>query len=265
MKRENSVILFSMVTCILGIIVMGILGTIMQSFGVTEREADIVSRVMVSVVIIIVTWKMGLFNRSEYKLNNLGKNIGISWVIFLVQAMLLAMVLYDTGWEFKSISVKTIVLMITSNMAIGLFEEVLMRGLILNKLLSAWGHKQYGVAVAVFVSSLMFGMLHIFNYLSDSTLLIATITQIIYATFAGVFFAVLYLKTKSIWLIAFLHGLTDIISDIGVTLSKTPVGNGEITLERGLLMLVIMCPLMIWGCYNLRYFIVFHLNSTTEG
>lgn len=105
--------------------------------------------------------------------------------------------------------------------------------------------------IAVFASSLIFGMVHIVNLLSNNTLVIATSVQIIYATFAGIFFAVLYLKTKNIWLIALLHGVTDIISDVGVELAKMPVGDGEITLARGGLMLLIMCPLAIWGIVKL--------------
>ncbi|WP_198283747.1 CPBP family intramembrane glutamic endopeptidase [Clostridium cellulovorans] len=80
----------------------------------------------------------------------------------------------------------------------GLFEEVLCRGVILTVMLRKWGNSKVGIYLSVITSSLIFGTAHIANFLSNRSLLLATVTQITFAFFIGVFFATCFLRNKTI-------------------------------------------------------------------
>jgi membrane protease YdiL (CAAX protease family) len=100
----------------------------------------------------------------------------------------------------------TIVLLIFSNITVGLFEEILCRGIIFNSFL-----KNNTPIHAALISSGLFGAVHLLN-LTHSNDYIATMTQIIYATFLGILFAAIYYVTKNIWSVIFLHSALDISS-----------------------------------------------------
>ena len=91
----------------------------------------------------------------------------------------------------------------------GLFEEILVRGLVLNLLINKIGDSRQNAIKACWISSVLFGALHIFNLTSGAGI-IETVGQIIYATFVGMFFAAIYLRTKSLWAPIILHALVDI-------------------------------------------------------
>lgn len=99
----------------------------------------------------------------------------------------------------------------------GLFEEFIFRGVILNTLL-----KKFGIISAIFISSFLFGLTHLFNLFDNPDLINDTMAQVFYATFLGVFLGALYLRTKNIWLVAFYHTLYNSASDIPVIFFKIP-------------------------------------------
>lgn len=100
----------------------------------------------------------------------------------------------------------TIVLLLLSNITIGLFEEILCRGIIFNAFL-----KNNTPVCAALISSCLFGVVHLLN-LTHSNDYIGTITQVMYAMFLGMLFAAIYYVTKNIWSVIFLHSALDISS-----------------------------------------------------
>ena len=91
----------------------------------------------------------------------------------------------------------------------GLFEEVLVRGLVLNVLLNKMSDTRKSIIKACWVSSMLFGVLHLFN-LTTGAGVIETVGQVIYATFVGVFLAAIYIRTKSLWPSIILHAVIDL-------------------------------------------------------
>lgn len=86
------------------------------------------------------------------------------------------------------------VILITSVIIPAFFEELVFRGLILTNLLP------YGRAFAIVVSAVIFGAIH------------GTVTQILFATLAGVVLGWIYVETGSIWCGIFVHFINNLVS-----------------------------------------------------
>lgn len=116
------------------------------------------------------------------------------------------------------------------NIAIGCFlvgvsEELLCRGWLLNEFLEKFGNTKKGVWYSIIISGGIFGILHLGNVLTGQTWS-TTIVQALTAMAAGVFFGIIYYKTKNIWSVILLHALWDfsiILSEIIPIKSETVV------------------------------------------
>lgn len=93
-------------------------------------------------------------------------------------------------------------------LSIGLMEEFVWRGIILNRFLSAWKDKKKGIYFAVLISSLCFGLCHYMNLLAGQDFL-STTKQVISAVCMGVFLSAVYLQTNHLIFPILVHGLCD--------------------------------------------------------
>lgn len=91
-------------------------------------------------------------------------------------------------------------------LSIGLLEEYVWRGIILNVFLSAWNEKIKGIYISVLLSSVCFGLCHYMNLLSGQDF-ISTTQQVISAICMGVFLAALFLNTSRLAVPVLVHGL----------------------------------------------------------
>lgn len=136
----------------------------------------------------------------------------------------------------------------------GLFEEILCRGLVFSLIISKWGRKRSGCYMAMILSSILFGMLHFIHYFLGNASLIATISQVIYATFIGVFFAASVIRNQSIYPAIILHGIVDIAGSLG----EISVGGGinkryiTMSLEGAVICVIIALPLFLYGLFIVR-------------
>lgn len=116
------------------------------------------------------------------------------------------------------------------NLAVGCFlvgvsEELLCRGWLLNEFLEKFGNTKKGVWYSIIVSGGIFGILHLGNVLTGQTWS-TTIVQALTAMAAGIFFGIIYYKTKNIWSVILLHALWDfslLLSEIIPIKSETVV------------------------------------------
>lgn len=244
---KKQVLFVGIMSCLISLVFMGVLGGFFLKFNLSEQMADTFARIVISGGILWFTWRIGLLCKQEYEFTQFGEKLRIGWVMYIVQGLLLIMAVCDIKGEVIRPQLSTIIKLILSNMVIGFFEEVLMRGLIFKHMWRAWQDKKYGLQLAVFISSILFGIIHIINLLANPSLVVATSVQVIYAVFGGIYFSVLYIKTKNIWVPILLHGVIDIISGIANIVMKNPIGIHEISLQKGLLQLVMIAPLAIWG------------------
>ena len=87
-------------------------------------------------------------------------------------------------------------------MAVGLFEECVFRGMIFSALAGYFSNDKRGFLKTYFLSSVLFGLAHLFNGLSLNTLL-----QVAYTILTGGLFAFCFIKTKNLLCPVLVHGL----------------------------------------------------------
>lgn len=98
-------------------------------------------------------------------------------------------------------------------MSVGLYEEAFFRGIVLNGLVKVFPKSKAGLYIAVAISSLLFGLVHIDHLITLDIEILPKIgiifMQFYYPCMAGLFFATIYLKTKNIWVCMIVHGIYD--------------------------------------------------------
>ncbi len=87
-------------------------------------------------------------------------------------------------------------------LAVGLFEELVFRGVLFSVLLGMFSKDKKGFLKAYVASALVFGLAHLFNGFSLGTLL-----QVGYTVLTGGLFAFCLIKTKNIFCCALVHGV----------------------------------------------------------
>lgn len=148
--------------------------------------------------------------------------------------------------EIQLQSFGMILIYVLTMFLVGLNEEVIVRGVVLNLLLDRFSDTKNGVLGAVLISSLIFGCAHIPNVLSGVPLSSALI-QSVQATLLGVVFAAIYLRSGNLWICIILHAGMDFAG----LMASGIFGNGEMTDMIGslsLLNLVMTVPLFLVPC-----------------
>lgn len=91
---------------------------------------------------------------------------------------------------------------------VGICEEFLCRGWLLNEFLERYGDTKKGIWYSIIISGVIFGLMHVGNIFGGQSVPI-TVIQMISAAGTGILFGLIYYKTKNIWSVIFLHGLWD--------------------------------------------------------
>ena len=107
-------------------------------------------------------------------------------------------------------------------------EEMLFRGLALN-----YGRRYINDVVAVVISSVLFGCLHLAN--AGHSNINGVMVQVVYAALLGAVIALVVLKFKSVWAGAFIHF---VVNGTGQLLSFVPSDNGMENVVSYILMAV---------------------------
>lgn len=100
---------------------------------------------------------------------------------------------------------------------LGIFEEGLFRGVILQAFLVKMGKTRGGLIGAVALNGFIFGFAHILLTWFETGVdlsalgLMQALLKTLSAGMAGFFFGAIYLKTRNIWGIALVHGLSDFL------------------------------------------------------
>lgn len=157
------------------------------------------------VFVIGVCFLLGNSDNIQFHKKGIGIGILLGWP-FIADAVYGFITSY-TSLDKNSISfpgIEKIILFTLVMLFVGIFEEVLCRGIILNNMLNKWGYTKAGIIKSVLLSSLIFGLGHLANLFGYSTP-IRTLTQVIYTSLNGILFASVYLRCKNIWAVAILH------------------------------------------------------------
>ena len=92
------------------------------------------------------------------------------------------------------------------SISVGIFEELVFRGIILIELIRVFKKSKIGNFKAIVVSALIFGGIHLINIFFGGGVG-PTLLQVGYTFLMGLMWAVVYLKTRNFWIVALLHAL----------------------------------------------------------
>ncbi len=193
---------------IIGIIVIGCAVAIGQLGGQSLLEKVHISADYKSVIIGILIASLALASYitlfsfyekrqiTELKFTHFGKNAGIGFSVgFILQSLVILVIYTYGGYTVLNINPISFVL---PGFAIALtsaiFEEILFRGIIFRLT-----EEKLGSTIALVVSALIFGLLHLQNKNSSIFSAMSIAIQ------AGVLLAASYIYSKNLWLPIFLH------------------------------------------------------------
>lgn len=99
---------------------------------------------------------------------------------------------------------------------VGIFEEGLFRVISIGAFLKLFGNDKKGVFWAILISSIIFGFVHNTGFLwSGAAIGLSEVIQMVLKTIQtgmlGFLLGAIYLKTKSIWGVALIHALNDLV------------------------------------------------------
>lgn len=142
------------------------------------------------------------------------------------------------------VNVRSIINLAIYCLLIGVYEEFLCRGWLLNEFLERYGKDNKSVFLCICISGIIFGLLHSINVLSGNMSSVDVIVQVISAAASGIGFGTIYYKTKNIWSVVFLHAFWDFAIMLGETSTVTSVamsvkGSAIINLIFGILLAIV--------------------------
>lgn len=185
------------------------LGNTLNNSDIAAQTVNTLSRVLMSVFLIFIVKKLyGL--KIGFQKENLGKGIFIYGILIVFVTVFQVVSNYQTPDLTLGKAMPIILLYLLFNLAIGLFEEVLCRGVLFNAFRKYYGESRKGIYLATFISSFVFGSLHLINLIGNSGIIVATIAQVIYATLFGVLFCVIYYRSGNLLSCIILHGVFDL-------------------------------------------------------
>ncbi len=91
---------------------------------------------------------------------------------------------------------------------VGIMEELYLRGLLQNFIEKCFGKRKNASLYAIMIASTLFGVGHIFGALGQPVITI--ICKTIWAAALGVYFGVVYIRTRNLWVPIVLHTLIDL-------------------------------------------------------
>lgn len=217
----------------------------------SEYIAGIIEQTIVSVMLILLLKKIDLLEKVGYKRKS--KELWVLWPM-LPFILLNASDFLTGGIIIDKSKPLLIMLFVLVYLSTGLFEETLCRGVIFGLMNNKWGRSKGGCYLAIILSSILFGLTHFIHLILGHASFIATVTQVIYASFIGVFFCACVIRNHSIYPAIILHGIVDMAGSL-----KEIAANGGInkefrtmSVEEALVCVIIALPLFAYGLFMVR-------------
>ncbi|MEX0291288.1 MAG: CPBP family intramembrane glutamic endopeptidase [Flavobacteriaceae bacterium] len=220
---------------------------------------------------------LGPFGLDEFKAHHLGdilKNCTIIiFVLFLIKRsgclkisgvnnfiprhpMLLIVPLYFVflgpimyvvfDYEFYNIKTADVLILLTAMISVGISEEVIFRGFVLPNLIKGAPLNQ-PLIVPILLGSFLFGLLHFLNLFRADTSLPLVLSQVTYATFFGVAFGIVLLRTGSLLPLGLLHGIINFSSSWDdLPGAVEPPEIKEFVVQEAILSVIVVLPFLFY-------------------
>lgn len=129
-------------------------------------------------------------------------------ILILIISSTLALSLGQIGYyNYSPSAEKIIVEGLVYYIGVGIIEELYVRALLLNIIERLAYKTKNATLIAIIVSSVLFGLGHIFGMIGQNVLPI--VCRIIFTIMLGIIFGVIYKKTNNLWLAVVAHILVD--------------------------------------------------------
>ena len=227
---------------------MYLIGTFIKN-AIAATIVDIIFKIVMGTIAIIITKFIIKVERFSYIKK------GLLYGIFIYGAMFLAytisnLILGYSGMDRTFMeALPYIILFLFICIGIGFVEEIIFRGLILNVINKLFVNSKHRDLWAIILSSVIFGLCHLFNLIATPNMVISTITQVLYATIIGAYFAVIYVKTHNIVAPIILHTLFDYVYYIWWAFSNEAIVRStiDISIIQGVIAIGLYLPIVIWS------------------
>ena len=222
-------------------VILGILTLTLQylpRFLLPELEGinqKFIGKIIISIFAIILLSTLGWWREAYFVPPSQWK----MWVPFL--PLLLLPILSALVSDFNVSDPVQIAFFALYTLIVGFAEEAIVRGLMLRAL------RPKGLMQAVFLSSLIFGLMHLANLMMGADPG-STVTQVIYATLIGIAFAGTLEAGGTILPLIIIHALVDFFQQLsGVSDSASSVN-----LVSALILIGVQIPFALYGWWMVR-------------
>lgn len=177
------------------------------------------------------------------------REIWLAWLPF-VYAGLPVLYLIWRSVDWSRLTAQLVIASVAQSVPNAFVEETIFRGLVLAILLNRFHSTQAEIRGAVFGSAILFGLWHP----PDDPHWETNVAQWVYAAFAGVGFAGVALRTRSIWLGMAAHALLVIVLLVVSSVTAAPTAPSSMSQIRlgALLSVFLMLPWLFYGIYLIR-------------
>ena len=149
-------------------------------------------------------WKLG-FNKKELKSGL--KKYGLAGIVVGVISGI-AFYIGLKPFNYNPTIWKVLIEGIIYYIGVAIVEELYVRGLLLNLIEKLYYKKRNNTIIAIIVSSVIFGLGHIFGVLGQPLLVI--LTKVVWTIAMGIYFGTIYKKTNNLWLPIILHFIINV-------------------------------------------------------
>jgi len=209
MKKNKSgthIQTYHKITIIILIILMIVFAFVdFKWFDHTKTEMMIsnsIFRILGGLILIIIL--IGFGQQHVLKFKNVWKSLLIMIPAFIISVNNFPIVAFFDGRANLTEPMYQVYLFFIECISVGFFEEIVFRGILLILLLKKFKNHQNKVLLSIVLSSIIFGLSHIFNIFYGLSFG-DTMLQIMYSFLVGMLWAIMFLKTGNLWLTMLLH------------------------------------------------------------
>ena len=204
MKRNGLILV--LISLVIIIVMIDILDyqfsdDIVLSNMINNTTARILGGTVFSIIIISI----------GHKVFNAKRNTTVKSIIIMSPALLISIynfpfIAHFSGNAMISKPIYYLYYFIIECISVGFFEEVVFRGFLLVLLIQLFPKNKVGLLKSIIISAAIFGLIHMVNLFAGANLA-NTFLQIGYSFLVGLLWAVVFVKTKSIWFGVVLHAI----------------------------------------------------------
>ncbi|MBE5749869.1 MAG: CPBP family intramembrane metalloprotease [Clostridiales bacterium] len=200
-NKKTTFVVITIASCILSVL----FSAVDICYSQKERVENLLDKI---VPLFFVMPLLVLFlSTTQKKIFNKIKNLWYLVPCLLVAINNLPFIPWIKGLnKFANVGFQEVLLFIFYCVLIGVFEEIVFRGIIFPSLLSRFEKSKKGLIKSMIISSVIFGVAHIVNAFSGAGI-IETLLQVVYSSLIGGLCAFAFVKTNNIVSSIVVHAL----------------------------------------------------------